>query len=59
MAWQLVRTTPVVLASSAFASAGHWVGPMGNHLDLLVIIIGGPVLLALASVSGSPSPTSD
>jgi type IV secretion system protein VirD4 len=47
MAWQPVRTAPIVLAGGVFATADHRVVSAGNHLDPLVIIIGGVVLLVV------------
>jgi type IV secretion system protein VirD4 len=42
-----VRTAPIVLAGGVFAPADHRVVSAGNHLDPLVIIIGGLVLLVV------------
>jgi type IV secretion system protein VirD4 len=47
MAWQPVRTAPIVLAGGVFATADHRVVSAGDHLDPLVIIIGGLVLLVV------------
>ena len=59
IAWQPVRTAPVVLAGSAFAAADHPTVPVGDHLDPLVMIIGGLVLLSSLSASGDLSADSD
>jgi type IV secretory pathway TraG/TraD family ATPase VirD4 len=47
MAWQPVRTAPIVLAGGVFATADHRAVSAGTHLDPLVIIIGGLVLLVV------------
>jgi hypothetical protein len=47
MAWQPVHTASIALASGVFAPADHRVVSAGNHLDPLVIIIGGLVLLVV------------
>ena len=46
--WYPVRTAPVVLIDSLFAPADHHAAPAGDHLDPLVVVIGGLVLLVLA-----------
>ena len=48
MVWQPVPTAPIVLAAGVFAPADHRVVSAGNHLDPLVIIIGGVVLVFVA-----------
>jgi type IV secretory pathway TraG/TraD family ATPase VirD4 len=47
MVWQPVRTAPIVLAGGLFATADHQGMSAGNHLDPLVTIIGGLVLLVV------------
>jgi hypothetical protein len=48
IAWQPARTAPIVLIDSLFTPANHRAAPGGDHLDPLVMVIGGLVLLLLA-----------
>jgi type IV secretory pathway TraG/TraD family ATPase VirD4 len=48
IAWHPARTAPIVLIDSLFTPANHHATPGGDHLDPLVMVIGGLVLLVLA-----------
>jgi type IV secretory pathway TraG/TraD family ATPase VirD4 len=48
IAWLPARTAPIVLIDSLFTPANHHAAPGGDHLDPLVMVIGGLVLLVLA-----------